>query len=183
MIFPQPGRPAAGARAEEVALAAASPAPLPPAPRPSERQRSPCDPGSRLPTFIHLRRPRCIRAPHAPLSLSCTPSPPHAKLHAPLHDSARPSRCPRPAPLRLAPLRPSFLGTLPLSAGPPTSSSRPPQPLNPRPPLPPPRFPHFPRPLFALVSPPFASQPWLRSWGRAYGFSCSGEGLNRAEID
>ncbi|CAN0382327.1 unnamed protein product [Rangifer tarandus platyrhynchus] len=46
LIFPQPGRPGARARAEEVALGAASPASPPPARRPSEWRRSPGAPGS-----------------------------------------------------------------------------------------------------------------------------------------
>lgn len=84
-------------------------------------------------------------APHAPLpSPAALRSPPEAARPSPhtrLHDSARPYRCPLPAPLRISPRRPSSLGTLPLSAGPPASSSRHPHPLlYPRPPLPPPPF-------------------------------------------
>lgn len=103
-------------------------------------------PGSKLPAASH---PRCLRptGPHAPF-LSCTPS-------ASARICTRPSRRPRPAPLRLAPLRPSSPGVSPLSVGPPASSSRPPYPTpqirGPRSRRPP-SLPHFPRPLFELLS-------------------------------
>lgn len=119
---------------------------------------SPAAPAARAP----------LDPPH-PLSLSCTPSAPTPSSPplswCSLHHSARPSRRPRLAPLRLSPLRPSSLRALPLDTGSPASSWRHPHPLlSPRPPLPPPpSLSHFPRPLFALLSPPFAAQPQLGS--------------------
>lgn len=142
---------------------------------------SPGAPGSALRGSGSRRRPRPT-GPLRPLPLLPRPKP-----HAPLHRSTRPSRRPRPAPLRLAPLRSSSSGTSPPSAGPPASSSPLPQPLlDPRPPLPPPPFPlSLPTPPLRapLLSPPFAAQPRLRSWGRAQGVSCSREGVNRARVD
>ena len=110
---------------------------------------------SALPESGHPRSSRPIRPP-TPLSLSCTlsvPTPSSLPVsRCPLHDSARPSRYPLPAPLRLSRLRLSSLCPLRLSAGPPASSSRHPRPLlYPRPPLPPPRFP------LSLPTPPLRS--------------------------
>jgi hypothetical protein len=98
LIFPQSGRPRAGAPAEEVALAAAS--------QPRRRPRRDPASGGAIPA---LGAPRCPRpaAPAAraptPLSPSPAPSPPPPRPHAP-----RPGRVtatPR-APLCLAPLTP-----------------------------------------------------------------------------
>lgn len=143
-------------------------------------------PRSSRPTSAAARAPP---APHAPF-LSCIPSAP-ARSRTPL--STAPRVAPRalaprpsPAPLRLAQLRRGSQGTSPLSTGPPAFASQSPHPLlDPRPPLlPPPSLSHFPRPLFELLSPPFAAQPQLLlSRGRAHGFSCSEEGVNRPRVD
>lgn len=100
------------------ALAAASPAPPPPALDPARG-------GPLRRPGLHAARARPPPpAPHRPPrpSLACTPS-------APAPGCTRPSRRPRPAPLRLALLRPSSLGSSPHPAAPPASLSRPPHPF------------------------------------------------------
>lgn len=186
LIFPQPGRPGAPAGAEAEALAAGSPAPLPPAPRPSERRRSPGAPRVPAPP-----PPAPDPAPHPrPLSLAFTPSVP---------TRGRTVLSPNPSPrLRASLPVPSPRAPPPLSAAPQLAGHRAPLCWHPRPPrrvtctpssvpgprsLRPPSLSHFPRPLLALLSPPFAAQRRLRSWGRAQGFSRFGGGVNRAGTD
>lgn len=189
LIFPQPGRPGAGARAEEVALAAGSPTPLPPAPRASEGRRSPGAPGSALPASGHPRRPRRIRPP-TPLSPLPQPFGPHPKLHAPLPIPG--STTPRVPPGALSPCPSASLRGAPapwapcpflLAPQPPRRVTRTPSSIRGPRSLRPPSLSHFPRPLFAFLSPPFAAQRRLRSWGRAQGLSRFGGGVNRAGID